>query len=183
MSAPDGPSFQTPFPQKPILCAEREVPAEWLDFNNHMNIGYYLLAFDQALDPFFEQWMDLNAGYAERTGMGSFVLQSHMHFVAELRVGERFRVEIQLLDCDQKRWRYVAMMTEVESGRLCASCEQIAMNVDHATRRSAPLPAAQRRRLEALLEAHRGLPTPPQVGAPLGIRRDDAERERGGDAG
>ena len=168
------PGFTTPFPRAPILCAEREVPAEWLDFNAHMNMGYYLLAFDQALDPFFESWMDLNAGYAQRTGMGSFVLQSHMHFIAELRQGERFKVYIQLLDHDHKRWHYVLLMQEAESGRPAASCEQIAMNVDHATRRSTPLPEAQFRRLEQLMAAHKDLPRPSQIGAALGIRKPKA---------
>ena len=168
------PDFTTPFPRSPILCAELEVPAEWLDFNAHMNIGYYLLAFDRALDVFFESWMDLNAGYARRTGMGSFVLQSHMHFLAELRQGERFQVFIQLLEHDHKRWRYIAEMREAASGRLSATCEQIAMNVDHRSRRSTPLPEPQRLRLAALMEAHRDLPRPAQVGAPLGIRRKAA---------
>lgn len=147
-----------------------------------MNVGYYLLAFDQALDGFFENWMDLNAGYAERSGMGSFVLQSHMHFKSELRGGDSFRVTLQLLDYDPKRWRYLAQMRASSDDRLAASCEQIAMNVDHATRRSAPLPPPQRARLAALMDAHRDLPWPDEVGAPLGIRRPDAG-SNGGPAG
>lgn len=170
--APPGePGFTTPFPRAPILCAERAPRPEWIDYNDHMNLGYYLLAFDQAAEAFFERWMDLNASYARRCGMGSFVLQSHMHFLSEVRLGERFGVFIQLLDHDAKRWRYVLTMRAAADARLCATCEQIAMNVDHASRRSAPLPEAQARRLAALMAAHRDLPTPPQVGAPLGVRR------------
>lgn len=173
-ASPEAPGFETPFPRAPILCVEQAPREEWIDFNDHMNIGYYLLAFDQGVDAFFERCMDLNAGYARRSGMGSFVLQSHLHFLAELRLGERFKVFIQLLDCDAKRWHYLLTMRAAGDDRLCATCEQIAMNVDHATRRSAPLPAPQRRRLEALLAAHRDLPRPDVVGAPLGIRRKEA---------
>lgn len=163
--------FNAPFPAEPILCAEGAVKSAWIDFNDHMNVGYYLVAFDEAHDVFFENWMDLNAGYAARSGMGSFILQSHLHYLKELRLGARYQVRLQLLDADAKRWHYVSQMIRAEDGAVAASCEQIAMNVDHATRRSAPLPEPQAARLQALLAVHKDLPRPDMVGRPLGIRR------------
>lgn len=163
--------FDTPVPAAPIFCVEREVPNEWLDYNNHMNVGYYGLAFEIGLDAAYDGWLDLGRDYVERSGMGPFALQSNLHYLRELREGDRFRIEMRLLDHDHKRWRYILLMSNVRLGALAATCEQLSMNVDHATRRSTPLPEPQHERLKAMLAAQRGLPTPEQVGAPLGIRR------------
>ncbi|MCI4664056.1 MAG: thioesterase family protein [Neomegalonema sp.] len=160
-----------PFPRTPVLCERAKVRPEWIDYNDHMNIGYYLIAIDLATDRFFEDWIGVGPDMATAHGKGSFVLQTHMHFLREMRLDDEFDAHIQLLDCDAKRWRYIATLTRVSDGAKAATAEQIAMCVDHSTRRSAPLPETQRRRLEQMMDAHRSLPVPPEVGAPLAIRR------------
>ena len=32
----------------PIRTRARRVPAEWIDYNCHMNVAYYTMAFDNA---------------------------------------------------------------------------------------------------------------------------------------
>jgi len=34
----------------PVVSPLRTVPAEWIDYNGHMNVGYYSLAFDKGVD-------------------------------------------------------------------------------------------------------------------------------------
>lgn len=160
-----------PFPKAPVFCGRGAPEDGWIDYNNHMNIGYYLIAIDLATDDFFEDWIGIGPSMARDAGMGSFVLQSHMHFLREIRRDHAYEAHIQLLDHDHKRWRYIASLTNLSTGERAATAEQIAMSVDHATRRSAPLPPAQLARLEEMMAAHRDLPTPPEVGAPLGVRR------------
>ncbi len=163
-----------PFPKAPVFCAGGAPQEAWIDYNDHVNIGYYLIAVDLATDEFFENWIGIGPSMAMAAGSGSFVLQSHMHFLREMRRGEAYEVHIQLLDVDDKRWVYIATLSKAASGEIAATAEQIAMSVDHATRRSTPLPAPQRARLEEMMAAHRDLPIPPEVGAPLGIRRKAA---------
>lgn len=160
-----------PFPSEPLELDGGEVPADWLDFNNHMNVGYYALAFDRTVEPFYHDWLDLSHAYAERLRMGPFALQSNLHYLRELRGGQRYAVTLQLIDCDHKRWHFFARMLNVHTGAVAATLEQISMNVDLATRRSAALPDAQQQRLAELMAAHRALPRPEQLGAPIGIRR------------
>lgn len=160
-----------PFPQAPVFC-QRGAPLEaWIDYNDHMNIGYYLIAIDQATDVFFEDWLGIGPPMAAEFAKGSFVLQSHMHFLREIRRGEPYEAHVQLLDHDAKRWRFIATLTNLATGARAATAEMLSICVDHATRRSAPLPAPQLKRLEELMAAHRDLPRPPEVDAPLGIRR------------
>ena len=164
-------TFAKPIPREPVFCGERAVEPEWIDYNDHMNVGYYLVAFDQSLDTLFEDWFGLDAAFVAENGMGPFAIQTHMHFHSELRLGERFNVSVQLLDCDHKRYHFLALMHETKTGRLAASMENIGINVDHATRRSTPMPPKIQERFAAMLDAHKDLPWPDFVGAPLGIRR------------
>ncbi|MGD1870674.1 MAG: thioesterase family protein [Neomegalonema sp.] len=163
--------FKTPFPNAPLDCGERAVDAAWIDYNGHMNIGYYGVAFDQAIDLVFDEGIDWGGPYAAREKMGPFALQSQLHFLDELKLGESFVVRFQLLDCDHKRIHYFATMYNLRTGSLAATCETVSMNVDLTARRSAPLPDRQRRRIEELLNAHRELPRPELAGASLGLRR------------
>jgi acyl-CoA thioester hydrolase len=45
------------------------------------------------------------------------------------------------------------------------------MNIDYATRRSAPWPEWAMSRLEKMAAAHKALPRPPQAGRLIGIKR------------
>lgn len=169
-----GRRFEAPIPSEPLVFDGGVVPEAWLDFNDHMNVGYYALAFDRALEPWYEDWVDLGASYVARSGMGPFALQSHIHYLRELRRGDRYDITVLFLDCDHKRWRFFMTLRNLGTGDIAATCEQISMNVDLSARRSAPLPAPQAARLEAFRRAHASSPRPPQIGAPLGIRRTEA---------
>lgn len=169
MSAPR--FLDHPFPPAPIELSGGSVPADWLDFNNHMNVGYYSLAFDRCVERFYHDWLDLAGGYVERESMGPFALQSNLHYLREMRGDDPYIVTVQLVDCDHKRWHFFARMINQRTDALAATLEQLSMNVDLRTRRSAPLPARQRERLDALRAAHQALPRPEQLGQAIGIRR------------
>jgi len=42
---------------------ETEVKPEWIDYNGHMNVAYYVLAFDHAIDDFYGR-LGLGEAYA-----------------------------------------------------------------------------------------------------------------------
>ena len=52
-------TFKTPFRTKNQI-----VLAEWIDYNGHMNVAYYTLAFDKALDFFFEDVLGIGPLFA-----------------------------------------------------------------------------------------------------------------------
>ena len=41
----------------PIILPEQQVLKEWLDYNGHMNVAFYTLAFDKSLDIFLEDFL------------------------------------------------------------------------------------------------------------------------------
>ncbi len=48
----------------PYLCAPRRVEPAWIDYNGHMNMAYYNLVFDQALDEVFDE-LGIGAAYVQ----------------------------------------------------------------------------------------------------------------------
>ena len=151
------------FPAAPLTVHEDEVRPEWIDYNGHMNVAYYILVFDRGVDGLFDR-LDLGEPYRLRSGCSLFAVESHVTYRAEARLGDRLRVECQLLDADDKRVRFFARMVHVRSGALAATYEGLAIHVDLATRRAVPFPADADARLRAAVEAHAALPVPREAG-------------------
>jgi acyl-CoA thioester hydrolase len=149
------------------------VEPSWIDYNGHMNVAYYHQAFDQATDHFLD-YIGLGEEYLKREQGSMFALEDHLIYVKELREGEPFRIEVQLLDFDEKRVHYFQRMLHGEKGFLAATCEHLSIFVDMKVRRSALMPPHVTEALERLAEDERGLKRPELAGRPMGIRRPGA---------
>jgi len=147
----------------PFAEATAVVLPEWIDYNGHMNVGYYHVAFDIASESFIEL-LGFTGEYREAHGITTFALESHLSFLREVKVGDRLRFEARLLDYDYKRVHYFQQMYHADEGYLAATYESVSAHVDVAARRTAPMGEALQARLAAVLEAHRHLPLAPQVG-------------------
>src|ERR1700733_4876791 len=142
------------------------VRPEWIDANGHMNVGFYVVAFDHATDSFAEQ-LGVAWPYVEhRLGM-TFILEVHATFGREMRLGEPLRVTTQILDFDDKRLHLFHTMYHADAGYRAATNELLMMHVDYASRRAAPWPEETMRRLQAMAAAHRDLPRPAEAGRPI----------------
>ena len=158
----------------PIRTRAQTVPAAWIDYNGHMNVAYYTMAFDTALDEVFDEVLGIGAEQARTLRMGPMALQSQIHYLAELLEGDRFATDFQILDADQKRIHFFSTMINLASGVEAATYESLSMNVDLEARRAAPYPPAAMTRIETLRTAHARLPRPTRAGATIGIRRKTA---------
>lgn len=139
------------------------VRPEWIDYNGHMNVSYYVLAFDNATDTFFEA-MDFGAAWRTRSNRSFFAVEGHIRYLGELRPGERLAVTIQLLGADAKRIHYFHTMTNAATGAIAATAEFLSLHVDMASRRSVPFAAEDQARIDAVARAHAGLPRPEAAG-------------------
>jgi acyl-CoA thioester hydrolase len=149
------------------------VAPDWIDYNGHMNVAYYVLAFDRATDRLFDH-LGIGEGYRRATNHSIFALEAHVTYEHELRAGDAFEIATQLIDADRKRLHLFHAMTRPESGELAATIEVMGLHVDMRGPRSAPLPDDLFAKVEALLAEHRRLPQPPQLGRKIGIRRRGA---------
>lgn len=136
-----------------------------------MNVGYYTLAFDKSLDGLFDGALDIGAEAVRTRRQGPYVVQQTLHYIGELLEGQTFRVEARLIDHDAKKMHIYMEMYRQPDRALCATSEQLIVNVDLETRRSTPYPPDALARIAALAKAHSRLPRPERVGAAVGIRR------------
>jgi acyl-CoA thioester hydrolase len=155
----------------PLLAPFRiTVQPDWIDYNGHMNVAYYILAFDKATDVLLDQF-GLGEAYRRATNHSIYVLEAHVTYERELRLGDPLAIATQLIDVDPRRIHFFHRMTHADAGYLAATTELLAMHVDLAGPRAAPMPARVQAMLEEILVEHRRLPSPPQLGRRIGITR------------
>ena len=145
------------------------VRPEWIDYNGHFNLAYYMVAFDNATDDFWDSF-GLDAAYRGRTGSSTYALESHVVYLRELRAGDPLSITTQLLDYDEKRLHFFHRMYHREQGYLAATNELLHINVDVGQSKAARFTAEMVETLSELMQEHRALPAPPQAGR-MGIRR------------
>jgi acyl-CoA thioester hydrolase len=139
------------------------VKSDWIDYNGHMNVAYYLLAFDYATDVFFDD-VGLDEAQRDRCGGTTFAAEVHIRYHRELMSGDPIRVTTQLLSFDAKRLRYLHHMYHAVDGYLAATSENLSLYVDLNIRRVAAMPEAVLQKLEEVLRAHRVLGLPEGAG-------------------
>ncbi len=150
-----------------VATFESTVRPDWIDHNGHMNVAYFVLAFDEATDAVYETW-GIGERYPDDSGCSVFTLGMNVDYHRELFEGDALRIETTLIDCDAKRIHYVHRMFKADSDELCAINECLCMNVHLETRRSEPFPEPVARTLEAAVDREAGIES---VGRTLAIRR------------
>ena len=118
----------------PYKTRNQKVLPEWIDYNGHMNVAYYTLAFDKALDFFFEDVLGIGPSFVEKNKEGPFALKASYNYFSELLEEEIFFVDISILDFDSKRVHVFGEMRKDKSLELSAVFETVLMNMDLSTR-------------------------------------------------
>ena len=154
----------------PLDTHRSTVLPEWVDWNGHMNVAFYVTAFDQASGAFMRN-MGLGRPYVDNKLGMTFVLEMHITYDRELREGAPMRFVTQLLDCDAKRVHLFHEMYHAEQGFLAATNETIVMNIDYGTRKSGPFPAQAAERLAQVWAEHQKMPKHPKAGRLMGLKK------------
>jgi acyl-CoA thioester hydrolase len=154
----------------PLDRHRARVKAEWIDGNGHMNVGFYVVAFDHATDTICEQ-LGVSWEYTRRELGMIFVVEAHVTYDRELLPDAPFRITTQVLGHDEKRLHIFHQMFHAEEGFLAATNELMILHVDFATRRTSPWPAETQARIAAMAEAHKKLPWPDKAGRTIGIKK------------
>ncbi len=147
----------------PYELSGGEVKPEWIDYNGHMNLAYYIVLFDQATDALFDE-LDLGLDYRRSRNLGTFVAETHTRYERELLVGERVRVAVQILAVDDKRMHVAHEMFRLKDGLRSATLESMFLHVDLGARRVMPYPPDLKARVDAAAAAHARLPRPDWIG-------------------
>ncbi len=152
----------------PIISFRGTVLPEWIDWNGHMNVAYYVLAFDRATDGLFDE-LGIGESYRKATNCSSFTLELHVNYLKEIHEGEGFKVNSYLLGVDKKRLHVFHDMIHLDTGDQVATNENMLVHIDMAKRRSSPFPDPLREQLQRVADAHAVLERPANAGRSIGF--------------
>jgi acyl-CoA thioester hydrolase len=155
--------------EAPVARWRERILPEWLDYNGHMNVAYFVLVFDHGTDEFYPL-IGLGKPYRMSTGKSTFAVETHITYQKELSVGEEVLVTTQLIAFDEKRIHYFHRMWHADKNIQLATLEQLAVHVNLATRRVEPMPDESQRLLNEMWQSHMTLPKPKEIGSIMGIR-------------
>ena len=143
---------------------------DWVDYNGHMNVAYYVLIFDHATDVLLD-YVGLNEKHRNITSESVFVVESHIVYELEVLEGVQIEVETQVLDVVDKRLQVFMTMRETENSDMVATIEIMMLYVDLKTRKSTPFPTHIMLQLSQIKESHSSLIQPPQIGRQIGFKK------------
>ena len=113
----------------PFVSSTMRVEPAWIDYNAHLNMAFYNLLIDRAVDEAFEL-VGLGQDYVSERNASYFTAEAHVRYVRELKVQAPVRTSIQLLDYDDKRIHFFCELHHAGEGWLSATSEQLALHVD-----------------------------------------------------
>ena len=152
-----------PLPPAPFLSSVMQIEPQWIDYNGHLNMAYYNVMMDRAID---QLWLHLGIGPAymkERHG-STFTAEAHMRYLREIHLGDPVQVSVWMLAADEKRIHTFEELRHATEGWVSATSENITLHVDMGVRKVAAFPPDIQARIAAVLETHAGLPRPEGIG-------------------
>lgn len=149
---------------------EGVVRPEWIDINGHMNVAFYVLAFDKAVDDLLAR-AGITDDYIRQSRGTTFAVEAHVTYGRELTEGQAYRIESRVLAYDEKRVHQFQRMVHAQEGWLAATAEWMNLHVDLATRRVSPWPEGTLAALAELTAAQPRGPFPEEAGRKMGIAR------------
>ncbi|PKQ13187.1 MAG: thioesterase [Alphaproteobacteria bacterium HGW-Alphaproteobacteria-1] len=153
----------------PFRSSFHSVEEGWIDYNGHMNMGYYTVLLDRCADEAFAE-MGFGPDYVAARGLTTYTAEFHIRYLREVKLGDRLFSTFHLLDHDAKRFHSFQELYH-EDGWLAATGEGLTLHVDLSGPRVVAMPEDIAARVAEMARAHADLPRPEGVGSRIGIRR------------
>ena len=153
---------------KPIETSPQSVKPEWCDYNGHMNVAYYSLAFENAN---FEAQEVIGMGedYTKNQHRGLFSLKNLYTYLQEVRQDDPLRIIYRVMDFSPKLLHTLLEMYHADAGYLACYSEQLVAHVDMDERRTTPMTETQLQTLGRLQTGQADLPLPRGIGQGIAI--------------
>ena len=113
-----------------IYLSSQKIIKEWIDYNNHMNVSYYLLIFDKYGADTLNNIFKMGEHSAKTTGKSTMIVESNITYNQELKVNDEVDINLIYFDHDKKRLQYKMEMIHKEKKFLASTIEILALYVD-----------------------------------------------------
>lgn len=117
-----------------FLLNSQKILKEWTDYNQHMNLSYYILVFDNAAEVMLSKFQ-MGEQAAKNTNRSTMAVESHTFYKNEVKEGEEVDVFLTHVDHDKKRIHYRLEMYEKIKKTLSASTEVLSLYMDLSQRK------------------------------------------------
>ena len=112
-----------------MILKKEKVIKEYTDYNNHLNVAYYVRIFDIAADVMLDNFK-MGGESAKKDKKTTFVAEMHTIYNQEVRLGEEVETHVTYIDHDKKRIHYRLSMFHKEKKYLAATNEVLSLYVD-----------------------------------------------------
>ena len=121
-----------------MLLTTQKIIKEWTDYNGHMNLSYYILAFDIGAEVILSKFK-MGEQSAKTTKKSTMVVETHTTYNQEVKEGDEVDVFLSHLDHDNKRLHYKLEMYDKAKNTLSATTEVLSLYIDLSVRKVAEL--------------------------------------------
>tara|TARA_B100000953_G_scaffold179808_1_gene148134 strand:- start:39 stop:506 length:468 start_codon:yes stop_codon:yes gene_type:complete len=112
-----------------VLLATKKIIKEWTDYNNHMNLSYYILVFDMGAEVLLSKFK-MGENSAKTTKKSTMVVETHTTYNQEVKEGDEVDVFLSYFDHDKKRLHYKLEMYDKEKNTLSSTTEVLSLYID-----------------------------------------------------
>ena len=112
-----------------VLLTTKKIIKEWTDYNNHMNLSYYILVFDMGAEVILSKFK-MGEHSAKTTKKSTMVVETHTTYNNEVKEGDEVNVCLSHFDHDKKRLYYKLEMYDKSKNTLSATTEVLSLYID-----------------------------------------------------
>ena len=112
-----------------VHVSDQIIKSEWTDYNNHLNMAYYVLIFDVAWEVMLKKF-NMGEQSAKSSGMSTMVVETNTTYDNEIKEGDEVEILLTFFDHDKKRLHFKLEMIEKSSKKLSATIEMLSLYIN-----------------------------------------------------
>ena len=113
-----------------VYLSSQKIIKDWIDYNDHMNVSYYLLIFDKFGADTLNDIFKMGEHSAKTTKKSTMMVESHITYNQELLFNDEVDINCVYFDHDKKRLQYKMEMIHKEKKYVASTFEALALYVD-----------------------------------------------------
>lgn len=118
-----------------VHLSSQKIIKDWIDYNDHMNVAYYLLIFDKFGADNLNRIFKMGEESAKNTGMSTMIVETNITYNQELKLNDEVDINLLYFDHDKKRLQYKMEMINKKEKFLASTFEALALYVNLNTRK------------------------------------------------
>ena len=113
-----------------VNLSSKKILSDWIDYNGHMNVAYYLLIFDKFGADNLNNIFNMGEHSAKTSGMSTMMVETNISYNQELKLDDEVDINLLYFDHDKKRLQYKFEMIHKNKKYLASTFEALALYVD-----------------------------------------------------